>query len=296
MLNLRLFSFTTLAGIMGIFGVSVHADNITILATFAGSGSDSAGADNTVAAQGVFKYDSTTNQLLVAVTNDTAASQMLSTHDLLTAVGFDLTGVTLDNAGVGVADTTSDASASGIEADVGYPNGGTTVVTKLNGGAVENLGAGWGAAEINPSTEFGDNYVATVAAAFGISNALVNSDLLDTTAYGIIPAIANVQQQDSFNTHPDFTFGTLNLAFDIATGVPSSNEISNVQFFFGQWGGIDQGTYTAGDFNGYASGSPAPVPEPGSLGLMALGGMVLLAKRRKKPRALSHNSSRPQSR
>ena len=271
---------------MGISGIAANADNITVLANFAGSGIDDGGPggvngsqgsdESTVSGQAEFELDSTTNQLLVYLTNTTAASQMYTTHDLLDSLGFDLTGVSLETNSNPNPDSNLVATATGKTA--GVPSG--TAVTDIS--ASENLDTGWGAASTTPSVEFGDDYFVTAAASFDITQSL-NGTTLDDNAYGIIPAISNVANADSFSSHTYYTYGTLETAFNLV-GTPSAGSFSfsDVQFFYGGPTTPDQDPYELGDANGYASGSPAPVPEPASMGLMIVGSLFLLRRKGKK--------------
>ncbi|HTV46813.1 MAG TPA: PEP-CTERM sorting domain-containing protein [Phycisphaerae bacterium] len=271
---------------MGISGIAANADNITVLANFAGSGIDDGGPggvngsqgsdESTVSGQAEFELDSTTNQLLVYLTNTTAASQMYTTHDLLDSLGFDLTGVSLETNSNPNPDSNLVATATGKTA--GVPSG--TAVTDIS--ASENLDTGWGAASTTPSVEFGDDYFVTAAASFDITQSL-NDTTLDDNAYGIIPAISNVANADSFSSHTYYTYGTLETAFNLV-GTPSASSFSfsDVQFFYGGPTTPDQDPYELGDANGYASGSPAPVPEPASMGLMIFGSLFLLRRKGKK--------------
>ncbi|HMD55437.1 MAG TPA: PEP-CTERM sorting domain-containing protein [Phycisphaerae bacterium] len=270
----------------GMFGAAARADNITVLANFTGSGIDDGGPggvngsqgsdESTVSGQAEFELDTTTNQLLVYLTNTTAASQMYTTHDLLDSLGFDLTGVTLQTNSNPNPDSNLVATATGKTA--GVPSG--TAVTNIS--ANENLNTGWGAASTNPSSEFGDNYFVTAAASFDITQSL-NGSTLDDNAYGIIPAIANVANADSFSSHTYYTYGTLETAFNlVGTPLAGAFSFSNIQFFYGGPTTPDENPYQTGDANGYAHGGPTPTPEPASLGLMTIGALMLLKRGRKK--------------
>src|SRR5271170_7877762 len=222
---------------IGMFGASVHADVFTELGTFTGSGADDAGpsgngspgSDNsTVKASIDFQLDSTTDQLIVYLTNTTAASQMYTTHDLLTAVGFNLAGVTLDhptsggggNDGSLVAFTANDGSATGKTVDVS----GTTVGTPSPSGTptTGDLDNAWGGEWVDNGVtkEFGDNYFGLAADILGLTPASsFNGTAIDGNDYAAIPAITSVATADSFNTHT-LTYGTVTLAYNINGSTP----------------------------------------------------------------------------
>lgn len=248
-----------------VFGAArVHADQITDLGTYVGSGTDVlTGGDahsgsSTVSASVDFLYDSTSHQLLINITNTTAQSQLIGNDDAITQLAFKLQSpLSLTN-----------GSASGETAT--YSN-----LAFTPSGSITSENSQWGGGPLVavPSESAftplkADNYAVT-----SFTDSLLTTGLVSYTSfngsgigsgsnYGVIPAVSGPADSDNFIGNNPYTYGTVYIAFSVS-GPVTASEISNVNFIFG----------TADPPNAIIPGgfveNPDVTPEPASCTLLA---------------------------
>ena len=264
----------------------VHADQITDLVSFSGSGTDVlTGGDahsgsSTVSATVDFQYDSTLHKLLINITNSTAQNQLIGNDDALTQLAFNLKSpLSLTN-----------GSASGETATYSKLGNGNLVFTPSGSIASESSQWGGGPLVAVPSeSQFtplkADNYAVT-----SFTDSLLTTGLKSYTSfngtgigsgsnYGVIPAVSGPAASDNFIGNNPYTYGTVYIAFTVS-GPVTASDISGINFVFG----------TADPPNAIIPGSTVnpfiSAPEPASLTLLAsclvIGGGFGIARR---PRA-----------
>jgi hypothetical protein len=213
------------------------------------------GADGsqTVNGDALFKLNGTT--LEIDLTNYTAASQMNSTADLLTAVKFELGG------GMSL----SGGSASGKVVTV---NNDLTLGTPSS---TEQLNTGWGGGNLTGNP---DEYAAAAGLNLGSGKAFDGKTNLDGAGYGLIPEISSVPNQDGFPQNSPYTYGTVTLTFNVTGTGTLADDLSNVTFL---WGTGPDATI------GATTRQIVPVPEP--TGLAGIGLLVGVLARRRGARA-----------
>jgi len=194
--------------------------------TYQAMGSD---GSQTVAGTAVFTLSG--NQLTINLTNNTTASNMQSTADLLTALEFNLAG------GLSL----SNGSATGQTVSV---NSDLTLTTP---GSSQTLNQGWGGGNLTGNP---DEYAAAAGLNIG-SGKSFNGTGLDGADYGLIPAITAVGNKDGFPQSGPYTYNTVTLTFTVTGSGSLASDLSNVKFLYG----------TTPD----ASVGGAVVPEPTSL-------------------------------
>jgi hypothetical protein len=262
----------------------VHADQITDLVTYAGSGTDVlTGGDahsgsSTVSASVDFQYDSTTHQLLINITNTTLQSQLIGNDDALTQLAFNLKSpLSLTN-----------GSAAGETATYSKLSNGNLVFTPSGSVASENSQWGGGPLVAVPSESAftplkADNYAVT-----SFTDSLLTTGLVSYTSfngsgigsgsnYGVIPAVSGPAASDNFIGNNPYTYGTVYIAFSVS-GAVTASDISNVYFVFG----------TADPPNAIVSSTvdnSIVTPEPASVTLLAsclfsCGGLGIARRRR----------------
>jgi hypothetical protein len=247
----------------------VHADQITDLGTFAGSGTDVlTGGDghsgsSTVSASVDFQYDSTSHQLLINITNTTAQNQLIGNDDALTQLAFNLKSpLSLTN-----------GSASGETATYSKQSNGNLVFTPSGSIASENSQWGGGPLAAVPSESAftplkADNYAVT-----SFTDSLLTTGLKSYTSfsgtgigsgsnYGVVPAVSGPAASDNFIGNNPYTYGTIYIAFDVSAAVTAS-DLSSVYFVFGT-ADPPNAIVAASSVNPFISS-----PEPGSLTLLA---------------------------
>jgi hypothetical protein len=187
----------------GILG-SARADIID----YSTSGLD---GSQTVNGDAVFKLTGST--LEIDLTNNTTSANMQGTADLLTALKFDLTGLTLSN-----------GSASGETVNV---NNDLTLTTPSS---TELLNSGWGGGSLSGDP---NEYVAAAGLNLGSGKAFDGNTNLDGAGYGVIPAISAVGNKDGFPQSGPYTYGTATLTFTVTGTGTLQNDLSNVTFLWG---------------------------------------------------------------
>jgi hypothetical protein len=165
----------------------------------------------TVSGDALFKLSGAT--LEIDLTNNTTSANMQSTADLLTAVEFNLNGMTL-----------SGGSASGKTVNV---NNDLTLSTPS---ATQALDSGWGGGNLSRNP---DEYAAAAGLGIGSGFAFDDKTMLDGAAYGLIPAIAAVGNADGFASHNPYTYGTVVLTFTVTGSGTLANNLSNVKLLWG---------------------------------------------------------------
>jgi hypothetical protein len=224
-------------------GTTAKADIMTYAVT---------GADGSQTVSGTAVFNLSGSQLTIQITNNTSASNMNSTADLLTAVEFNLSGLSLTG-----------GSASGQTVNV---NNDLTLTTPS---AVEDLAAGWGGGNQSGNP---DGWVAAAGLGIGSGHSFDGS-ALDGPPYGLIPEITAVSNKDGFPQNGPYTYGTVNLTFSVTGSGTLANDLSNVTFL---WGTTPDATL---------AGGRQSVPEPsrplGLASLAAAAGAVLLLRRRR---------------
>ena len=176
--------------------------------TYAAMGPD---GSQTVNGKAVFTLSS--NQLTIDLTNETTASNMNSTAELLTGLEFNLAGSL----------SLSNGSATGETVDV---NSDLTLTTPSS---MQNLDQGWGGGNLGGNP---DEYAAAAGLNLG-SGKSFNGTNLDGADYALIPAITAVANADGFTQHSPYTYGSVTLTFTVTGTGTLASDLSNVTFLFG---------------------------------------------------------------
>lgn len=253
---------------VGLLGAAAHADTVTTLATYDGTGKDSGSfPSKTVSAQAVMQFDSTTDQLLIQLSNTTSAANMVGSQDLLTAMTFNL------------------ASSSGLTLGAGSASGKTAGISGVNltniAGPV-NLNSDWGGGKQHSYGNSANAYVSAAALNFNDGESF-NGKPLNGSNYGVIPAISAVGAKGDFAENAPFTYGTVDIDFNLSgKGTLVAGDLSDVNFIFGGCGG----GFNQIDVTGIDPPLPASAPLPNSgASSLALFGLVagfgILRKRRR---------------
>jgi len=294
-----------------LFASAAHAD-IYSVATFMGSGIDEPtytpgsspptldpNPSSTVSAEAVFSYDSTNQQLDVALYNTTTQANLISNNDTLTQIAFDLHSTVFSlNTAVNTGSATGQLAkwVSGGAAGK-FQDQGTVTTGNENSewgiGAITGSGAPSEFKALFPGTN-NDNY--------GISSltdelvptpkALNGTNLDNINAYGVIPNVTSPAVSGNFAGFNPYTLGVVNFTVGLK-GVGSlsgatvaadlSDELLNVNFLFGDYdppNAIVPGTPSVGQ-----TPPPAPLPSSAASGFVLLGGIAGFGMLRRKMRA-----------